>query len=410
MHVGRWHAPVVRIGAGVVSIEVVDIASNATISILDGSIGHIMDMAFLSDGRRIAAASRDGRARIWDVESGNLLVVTETTGTQLFAIAGSPDSLILAAAGDSGSVELFTVETGARLDAIGNVGLGPATAVAFSPSGDWLYVAFGGDTIRRFPIGDISQEALDWLRVSFPRQTSNNPTPDVAAFGTDPVAQCLSLSDALGETNPIPGGPILASPNFVGVERVCAEAVALEPEQACLRHIYARVLQENDDRLGSQREMTRAAEGGCAASRIALANAARLAATGPSAELEAAAGLQDIGDGGEIIRLFSEFNSVTDTFRRVRFADLAASLQPGSSTEARIAQAIMIEQARPQSAEDLRMALRLYHATIQAYEAEAIGFDNSTIPIGRAYERRAALAWALGREETLATLADTTAD
>jgi WD40 repeat protein len=74
----------------------------ATGSELHRLIGHsstVVSVAFTPDGSRLATVGRDGTARLWDAETGERLLSLEGEGEGLNGVAVSPDGARLATAG-----------------------------------------------------------------------------------------------------------------------------------------------------------------------------------------------------------------------------------------------------------------------------------------------------------------------
>ncbi len=100
----------------------------------------VASISISPDGRRIAAGSDDGTARIWDVATGRRLHLlrTEERGTQ--AIAFSPDGRTVATGGNDGALRLWSAATGLEVRTV--VDSSRVTSVAWSPNG--RLVATGG--------------------------------------------------------------------------------------------------------------------------------------------------------------------------------------------------------------------------------------------------------------------------
>jgi WD40 repeat protein/tRNA A-37 threonylcarbamoyl transferase component Bud32 len=119
---------------------------------LSGTDGEVMSLAFSPDGRTLAAATREGRATVWDVDSRSLrLGPFSVSGTVYGSIVGVgfvADGTTLAVA-DSSGLALWDVATGdpaGRLEGFGT----PHTDVAASADGTLVasaQVSFGGATV-----------------------------------------------------------------------------------------------------------------------------------------------------------------------------------------------------------------------------------------------------------------------
>jgi WD40 repeat protein len=77
-------------------------------------IGHttgVYGIAFTPDGSRLATASEDGTAKIWDTAHGQELLTVTVQPQGLLDIAITPDGKYLAAAGRDGALRLFALST-----------------------------------------------------------------------------------------------------------------------------------------------------------------------------------------------------------------------------------------------------------------------------------------------------------
>ncbi|WP_052850496.1 WD40 repeat domain-containing protein [Streptomyces avicenniae] len=100
-------------------------------------VGHtdtVRGVAWSPDGGRIAAASRDGTARIFDAVSGRARAVLSGGGSMVEAVAWSPDSSKVATAGRDRVVRVWDAGSGAHLLSLtGATDIG--RSVAWSPDG-----------------------------------------------------------------------------------------------------------------------------------------------------------------------------------------------------------------------------------------------------------------------------------
>jgi eukaryotic-like serine/threonine-protein kinase len=102
---------------------------------LAGGTGAVNDVVFSADGKRLATASSDHTARVWDAATGAELLSLRGHTESVNGIAFSPDSAYLATANRDGAVRVWDLATGAKWWQ-GQAYAGhenEATAVAFSP-------------------------------------------------------------------------------------------------------------------------------------------------------------------------------------------------------------------------------------------------------------------------------------
>jgi len=142
---------------------------------LRGHAGAVNDVAFSPDGRRLATASLDGTAKVWDAATGGELFTLEpgkvdaASAGQLYSVAFSPDGAQLAAAGEAGAVTLWEAATGMAgfsLPAEGEPS--PVYSVAFSPEGKRLAAASGDGTVRVWDLGTHRASLKLFIQLSLP--------------------------------------------------------------------------------------------------------------------------------------------------------------------------------------------------------------------------------------------------
>ncbi len=113
------------------------VASRVQLTI-DGHDAEIWGLAFSPDGTKLASASQDGTARIWDSASGKELLVFQGHGTiGINSIAFSPDGNHVATAADNGRVKVWDAATGKELLTLSDH-RGLVLDVVFSPDGKHL--------------------------------------------------------------------------------------------------------------------------------------------------------------------------------------------------------------------------------------------------------------------------------
>jgi tetratricopeptide (TPR) repeat protein len=102
------------------------------------AVAELTDVAFSPDGSRIATCGSDTAARIWDAATGHHLVVVSHAGP-VSAVAFSADASRLATAGDDNAAHIWDVATGNHQVAVHHSG--PVHGVAFSADGSHLATA-----------------------------------------------------------------------------------------------------------------------------------------------------------------------------------------------------------------------------------------------------------------------------
>ncbi len=119
-------------------IRVWDCGTQRELFVLTGHVHTIAQIAFSSDGKWLASASRpDGVVKIWDLAARKEKFTFQGLPNEYPAVAFSPDTALLAASTGNRRIRLYDVATGADLGLLkGHHGL--VDALAFSPDGQWL--------------------------------------------------------------------------------------------------------------------------------------------------------------------------------------------------------------------------------------------------------------------------------
>ncbi|MBK5927476.1 hypothetical protein CCR87_09080 [Rhodobaculum claviforme] len=114
---------------------------------LIGHEGWVLAVAFSPDGARIATASRDRTARVWDAETGAEIAALRGHEGSVRAIAFSPDGAGFVTGSDDQTARIWDAETGAEIATLrGHESR--VQAVAFSPDGARIATASHDRTAR----------------------------------------------------------------------------------------------------------------------------------------------------------------------------------------------------------------------------------------------------------------------
>lgn len=121
---------------------------------LNGHTAPVFSAAFSPDGKRIATASADGTARIWDVSTGKELLSVKGSTYEAGSEAGhawfaafSPDGKFLATAGGDGVARIWDASTGQQLISLEGH-RDQIFTVAFSPDGNRLVTSSNDGTAK----------------------------------------------------------------------------------------------------------------------------------------------------------------------------------------------------------------------------------------------------------------------
>src|SRR5262249_51630473 len=101
---------------------------------LAGHAGWVMSVAFSPDGQRLASASQDQTAKIWDSATGEELLTLKGHAGPVNGVAFSPDGQRLASGSVDRTVRIWDSATGKELFALKGHS-GAVHGVAFGPDG-----------------------------------------------------------------------------------------------------------------------------------------------------------------------------------------------------------------------------------------------------------------------------------
>ena len=155
----------------------------------------VKDVAFSPDGRWLATAGADRKARIWDITTGeNLLELSGHSG-MVELVAFSPDGRLLATAGADGTIKVWNVEDGAELLTLSGHAA-PINEIIFSPDSTRIVTA-GADGATKVwnitPSG--SREWLTLLAADAPTQIAVDPDGSyLATVSEDGTASLWDMS------------------------------------------------------------------------------------------------------------------------------------------------------------------------------------------------------------------------
>jgi WD40 repeat protein/serine/threonine protein kinase len=124
-----------------------DPAANPFVTRLPRGVSIVTGIAFSPDGRRLAAATNTGDVEIWELAERRLVVERRSLDRELHAVAWQPRGTVVAAAGADGKVRLCDGGDGKEIRTLAGH-RGVVGALAFSPDGS-LLASGGADHVIR---------------------------------------------------------------------------------------------------------------------------------------------------------------------------------------------------------------------------------------------------------------------
>jgi WD40 repeat protein/transcriptional regulator with XRE-family HTH domain len=132
------------------------------------TLGNILSAAFSPDGQLLATADTDCNVRVWEVQSGKLILICQGHTNWVRSVTFSPDGQILASCGADQTVKLWNVQDGVCIKTL-REHQHEVFSVAFSPNGKILATASGDQTVKIWDVFDgMCLKTLtghtDWVR------------------------------------------------------------------------------------------------------------------------------------------------------------------------------------------------------------------------------------------------------
>jgi WD40 repeat protein/DNA-binding SARP family transcriptional activator len=115
--------------------------------VLTGHTAEVVDVTFSPSGQRIATASQDGTARIWNATAGTDQLTLSGHAGAVNAVAFSRDEHLIATASDDSTAKLWDASTGSERVTLSADGQ-KVNRVAFSPDGGHLATLSGDGTVK----------------------------------------------------------------------------------------------------------------------------------------------------------------------------------------------------------------------------------------------------------------------
>jgi WD40 repeat protein len=189
-------------------VDILNAETRASIRVLKGHAGPVLDLAFSADGKFLAAAGGErgvsGEVKIWKADSGQLVKTLKGHADAIYAVAFSPDGKLLATGSYDRDILLWDVEAGTPVRTL--EGHNEAVFdVAFRPDGKILASASADRTVKLWDVA--SGQRRETLNEATKALHAVAWSPDgrhVYAGGVDNrVRQWEVSADAKEGTNPL---------------------------------------------------------------------------------------------------------------------------------------------------------------------------------------------------------------
>ena len=101
-------------------IYICDAATGSKKQILKGHTTAVMSIAWHPGGDRLASASGDRSVRVWDPQTGKLMLSFSDLSSTMETVAWSPDGKTLAAGSEDGTIIIYDAVPGFKAAGISN--------------------------------------------------------------------------------------------------------------------------------------------------------------------------------------------------------------------------------------------------------------------------------------------------
>ena len=239
-----------------------DVATGASLAVLQGHTQTVTSAAFSPDGARVVTASWDNTARLWDVATGTSLAVLQGHTQTVASAAFSPDGARVVTASWDNTARLWDVTTGASL-AVLQGHTQRVNSAAFSPDRTRVLTASSDTTARlwdRWPL--LTVDTVAYAQIAALRDLSKDERASlflieadtgpgqehVTATTDDPGSMCDRLAgDPFDPHKGAPGVPFsnIDAEKAVSACRTAAEAA---PGELRLSYQLGRALLRADER------------------------------------------------------------------------------------------------------------------------------------------------------------------
>ncbi|KAF9358918.1 hypothetical protein BGX26_000622 [Mortierella sp. AD094] len=121
------------------------------LQVLRGHSHEVLGVTYSPNGNQVASASKDGTARLWDVETGKCRQILDGHSDSVNRAIYSPKGDLIASSSDDNTVRLWDVETGECLNLFEGHG-DDVLGIAFSPKGNQIASGSFDSTVRLWDI------------------------------------------------------------------------------------------------------------------------------------------------------------------------------------------------------------------------------------------------------------------
>lgn len=157
-----------------------DIASGQCLMVLEEHTGELRRVVFLNDGVRAVTTADDGTLRLWDLATGACTLVMDGRGGMVTAVAVSPDDRYVVSGSHNGTVRVWSLTGGVPESGTEETG-NPVKKILVAGDGTFFVSLSSGNDICRWNLPDMNGP--------FPITSGRFPHPfkDIALTGDGKV-------------------------------------------------------------------------------------------------------------------------------------------------------------------------------------------------------------------------------
>ncbi|MGH9845021.1 MAG: protein kinase domain-containing protein, partial [Blastocatellia bacterium] len=169
------------------TLQLFDVKSFNRLAALRGSTGDFFHLTFSDDGKLLAAATRDGFVRLWDVPGRQLRQYDAKHEGMIWSVGFSPDGKTICSAGQDRTLRFWDKQTAREIARVNCAFENDTLVFSPDPSTTTVFCTMG-DTTRRY----------DLKKLDLPSVITNPSNSDINSVAIAPNGTTIATVDSIG--------------------------------------------------------------------------------------------------------------------------------------------------------------------------------------------------------------------